>query len=86
MNNLDDIASAITRRAAIGLLPPPVLKGRLSGVYFRPRFLAAMRWPLVTQPNCAGSAAWRVRAGFTRSAWWTNIYTNSMRRALPKPV
>ena len=54
MNNLDDIASSITRRAAIGLLPPPVLKGRLSGVYFRPRFLAAMRWPLGNRIKLTG--------------------------------
>lgn len=44
-NNLDDIASSMLRRSAIGILPPKVLKGKLSGVYFRPRFLANAAWP-----------------------------------------
>jgi glycosyltransferase involved in cell wall biosynthesis len=44
-SNLDDIASSMLRRSAIGILPPKVLKGRLSGVYFRPRFLARATWP-----------------------------------------
>ncbi len=39
MNNFDEIASACLRRAAIGIYPPKALQGRLSGVYFRPRFL-----------------------------------------------
>jgi len=44
-NNLDDIASSMLRRSAIGILPPKVLKGKLSGVYIRPRFLARATWP-----------------------------------------
>jgi len=44
-SNLDDIASSMLRRSAIGILPPEVLKGKLSGVYFRPRFLARATWP-----------------------------------------
>jgi glycosyltransferase involved in cell wall biosynthesis len=44
-NNLDDIASSMLRCSAIGILPPKVLRGRLSGVYFRPRFLARATWP-----------------------------------------
>lgn len=44
-NNLDDIASSMLRRSAIGIFPPKVLKGKLSGVYFRPRFLARATWP-----------------------------------------
>jgi glycosyltransferase involved in cell wall biosynthesis len=44
-SNLDDIASSMLRRSAIGILPPKVLRGRLSGVYFRPRFLARPTWP-----------------------------------------
>ena len=44
-NNLDDIASSMLRRSAIGILPPKVLKGKLSGIYFRPRFLARTAWP-----------------------------------------
>lgn len=44
-NELDDIASSMLRRAAIGILPPKGLKGKLSGVYFRPRFLEKATWP-----------------------------------------
>ena len=54
VNNLDDIASSMFRRAALGLYPPPALKGKLSGVYFRPRFLANARWPLGNIPKKAG--------------------------------
>lgn len=40
---LDEIASGCWRRAACGLMPPPVLRGRLAGIYHRPRFFDA-RW------------------------------------------
>lgn len=40
----DEIASACWRRAAFGLNPPPALRGRVGGIYHRPRFLAAPRW------------------------------------------
>jgi glycosyltransferase involved in cell wall biosynthesis len=46
VNNLDEFASSMLRRAALGWLPPGPLKGRLSGVYFRPRFLANRWWPI----------------------------------------
>ena len=46
VNNLDDIASSMLRRASVGVLPPRPLKGKLSGVYFRPRFLANPLWPV----------------------------------------
>ena len=46
LNEFDEIASNLLRRAAMGLFPPHALKGRLSGVYFRPRFLTAPRWPI----------------------------------------
>jgi glycosyltransferase involved in cell wall biosynthesis len=45
INNLDEIASRCLRRAAIGIYPPGIIRGRLSGVYFRPRFLANPVWP-----------------------------------------
>lgn len=45
MNNLDEIASGCLRQAAIGIYPPRAIRGRLSGVYFRPRFLANSLWP-----------------------------------------
>lgn len=54
VNNLDDIASSMLRRASMGLLPPQPLKGRLSGVYFRPRFLANPLWPMGNIPKQIG--------------------------------
>lgn len=45
VNNLDDIASHCLRCASIGIYPPKPLQGHLSGVYFRPRFLANPTWP-----------------------------------------
>jgi glycosyltransferase involved in cell wall biosynthesis len=41
---IDEIASSCWRRAAFGLLPPPSLRGRMGGIYHRPRFRAAPRW------------------------------------------
>jgi glycosyltransferase involved in cell wall biosynthesis len=43
--SLDEIASACFRRAALGWLPAAALKGRLGGVYFRPRMLLPARSP-----------------------------------------
>ena len=48
VNNLDDIASRMLRRAAFGKFPPIALKGRISGVYFRPRFLGPSSWSINT--------------------------------------
>lgn len=45
VNNIDYFASSCLRSAALGILPPAALRGRLSGVYFRPRFLANPCWP-----------------------------------------
>jgi len=41
---LDEIASACWRRATFGILPPEELRGRVGGIYHRPRFLAAPGW------------------------------------------
>ena len=46
LNEIDEIASNLLRRAAMGLFPSQALQGRLSGVYFRPRFLTAPRRPI----------------------------------------
>ena len=56
INNLDEFASSMLRRAALGRLPPGPLKGRLSGVYFRPRFLQNRWWPIGNIPKQAGFA------------------------------
>jgi len=41
---LDEIASSCWRRATFGLRPPAELRGRIGGIYHRPRFLAAPKW------------------------------------------
>jgi len=46
LNEFDEIASNLLRLAFIGILPPHFLKGRLSGVYFRPRFMTDPVWPI----------------------------------------
>jgi glycosyltransferase involved in cell wall biosynthesis len=53
----DEIASRCWRRAALGLLPPAELRGRIGGIYHRPRFLAAHPWT----PN-----RWLKQTGFRR--------------------
>jgi glycosyltransferase involved in cell wall biosynthesis len=40
LNSFDEIASSVLRRAALGRMPPAGLRGRLAGIYLRPRFLA----------------------------------------------
>jgi len=42
--SFDEIASSCLRRAACGFLPPAILRGRMGGIYHRPRFKAASRW------------------------------------------
>jgi len=54
---LDEIASAIWRRAAFGVLPPTELRGRMGGIYHRPRFFVAPWW----SPN-----RWVKQIGFRR--------------------
>ncbi len=68
MNNLDEIASGCLRRAAVGIDPPRLLRGRLSGVYFRPRFLADPLWP---PGNIAKGIGFRK---LTRRSWFDKIY------------
>ena len=68
VNNLDDIVSYCLRRASIGIFPPKRLQGRVSGVYFRPRFLLNPVWP-------PGNVIKTI--GFTRllkKGWFKNIY------------
>jgi glycosyltransferase involved in cell wall biosynthesis len=68
VNNLDDIVSHCLRQASVGIFPPKILRGRLSGVYFRPRFLLNPVWP-------PGNLIKTI--GFTRllkKHWFKNIY------------
>jgi glycosyltransferase involved in cell wall biosynthesis len=43
---LDEIASDCWRSATFGFRPPPELRGRIGGIYHRPRFLEAPKWSL----------------------------------------
>jgi glycosyltransferase involved in cell wall biosynthesis len=68
LNEFDEIASNLLRRAVLGIYPPAPLKGCLSGVYFRPRFLTDPVWP----PGNIIKAA-----GFRRlcaQGWFRHIY------------
>jgi glycosyltransferase involved in cell wall biosynthesis len=38
--NFDEVGSSMLRRAAVGIMPPAILQGRLSGIYHRPHFLS----------------------------------------------
>ena len=62
---LDELASALFRRAALGWLPPSELKGRFGGIYHRPRFMAKPRRSLNN---------WLKQVGFHRLlvAGWLN--------------
>lgn len=53
----DELASKAFRRAAFGLAIPSALRGRIGGIYHRPRFTAAPRW----SPN-----RWLKTIGFRR--------------------
>lgn len=68
VNNLDDIVSHCLRLSSVGIFPPKMLQGRVSGVYFRPRFLLNPLWP-------PGNLVKTI--GFTRllkKRWFKNIY------------
>jgi len=67
LNSFDEIASSLLRRAAFGLMPPASLRGRLSGIYLRPRFLAQHGFSLNETMK---------RAGFARlvtGGWFTHL-------------
>lgn len=57
LTTFDEIASELLRRAAFGLMPPAVLRGKLGGIYMRPRFLDGCG----LSPNL-----WIKSLGFTR--------------------
>jgi glycosyltransferase involved in cell wall biosynthesis len=65
--NVDEIGSNLTRRAGLGLMPPAALRGRIGGIYFRPRFLG----PLKLSPN-----QWLKALGFKRllaGGWFSHL-------------
>lgn len=68
VNEFDEIASNVLRRAALGIYPPASLKGRLSGVYFRPRFLTDPVWP---PGNIIKASGFR---RLVKQQWFQHIY------------
>lgn len=68
INELDEIASHMLRKAALGIYPPGNLKGRLSGVYFRPRFLSHFAWPPGNMVKASGFRR------LVNQQWFEHIY------------
>ena len=64
---LDEIASHCWRGATFGLRPPPELRGRIGGIYHRPRFLAASKWSLDRALKIPGFQR------LLRENWWRQI-------------
>jgi len=71
--NLDEIASDCLRFAALGIYPPDILKGRLSGVYHRPRSLANPTWPLSNRIKTMGFRRLS-RHGWLKNIWLVDEY------------
>lgn len=77
---LDEIASSCWRRAALGRMPPPSLRGQFGGIYVRPRFLAS--------PSLAPNALlkrlgfWRlIKGGWLRQVLFLDEYLQADLRA-----
>jgi glycosyltransferase involved in cell wall biosynthesis len=64
---LDEIASHCWRGATFGLRPPAELRGRMGGIYHRPRFLAAPKWSLDRAMKFPGFQR------LLREGWWRQI-------------
>jgi len=64
---LDEIASDCWRGATFGLRPPPELRGRMGGIYHRPRFLEAPKWSLDRALKISGFHR------LLREDWWRQI-------------
>jgi len=64
---LDEIASSCWRGATFGLRPPAELRGRMGGIYHRPRFLAAPKWSLDRAMKFSGFQR------LLHEGWWRQI-------------
>jgi glycosyltransferase involved in cell wall biosynthesis len=67
LDTFDEIASSLLRRAALGRMPPALLRGRIGGIYLRPRFLAAHGFSL---------NKWLKAFGFARlmeNGWFSHL-------------
>ncbi|MEI9962145.1 MAG: hypothetical protein WDM76_13735 [Limisphaerales bacterium] len=56
LDTFDEIASSLLRNAAIGRKPPDSLRGRIGGIYLRPRFLADQGFSLNNWIKAVGLA------------------------------
>ncbi len=65
--NLDEVGSAMLRRAAFGLMPPAALRGRLGGIYHRPRFLGDLGISLNQRLKAWGFAR------LLRGGWFSHL-------------
>jgi glycosyltransferase involved in cell wall biosynthesis len=68
LDNFDEIGSSLMRQGALGLPPPASLRGRIGGIYHRPRFLADFGW----SPN-----QWIKMIGFERllrDGWFSHLF------------
>jgi len=54
----DEISSGLCRRAAFGLMPPAILRGRMRGIFLRPR--------VIDRRIKTSFSTWLKRVGFTR--------------------
>ncbi len=68
LNEFDEIASGMLRGAAVGVMPPESLRGRLSGVYFRPRFLTDPHRPPGNMLKAGGFRR------LCRQGWFRHLY------------
>ena len=64
---LDEIASHCWRSATFGRPPPAELRGRMGGIYHRPRFLAAPKWSLDRGLKISGFRH------LLREGWWRQL-------------
>ena len=64
---LDEIASDCWRRTTFGLRPPAALRGRMGGIYHRPRFLAAPGW---SPDRCLKMPGFQ---RLLREGWWRQL-------------
>jgi glycosyltransferase involved in cell wall biosynthesis len=67
MPNFDEVASRMLRSAALGIMPDNSIRGRLAGIYFRPRFLQ----------DSGISTHWLKSVGFRRllrNGWFRHLF------------
>lgn len=83
----DELASAAFRRAAIGLKPPLALRGRMGGIYHRPRFTDAPWWSPNRLLKVAGFRKF-IRANWIRPLLLLDEYlTRDFKRTFPdRPI